>query len=100
MEGINRNSRSKHTKQTTMGIFGNSEENDIDQKGSIQNNISFTESVTTYGNEVVILLSIIAGVKVFEVIIYAYKTFRRNLKRNLTEKPGNGGNLSNSRLEI
>lgn len=68
-----------------MGIFGNSEENDIDQKGSIQNNISFTESVTTYGNEVVILLGIIATIRVFEFIVFAYKAFRRSLKRKLAE---------------
>lgn len=72
-----------------MGIFGDSEENDIDQKGSIQNNISFTESISTYGNEVVILLGIIAAIKIFEVIIYSYKTFRRNLKKKLATKPGN-----------
>lgn len=74
-----------------MGIFGDSEENDIDQKGSIQNNIQFTETVITYGHEVVILLGIIAGIKIFEVIIFAYKTFRRNLKNKLIVKPGNGG---------
>lgn len=72
-----------------MGIFGDSEENNIDQKGSIQNNIAITETVTTYGNEVVILLGIIAGIKVFEVIIFAYKTFRRNLKKKLIVRPTN-----------
>lgn len=72
-----------------MGLFGDSEENNIDQKGSIQNNISFTESVTHYGNEVVILLGIIAAVKIFEIIIFVYKTFRRNLKRKLIDKPKN-----------
>lgn len=74
-----------------MGIFGDSEETHIDQKGSIQTNIAFTESVTTYGNEVVILLGITTTIKVIEVIIFAYKTFRRNLKKKLNVRPGNGG---------
>lgn len=69
-----------------MGIFGDSEETNIDQKGSIQTSISFTESVTTYGNEVVILLGIIAAVKIFEVIMFAYKTCRRDLKKKLTAR--------------
>lgn len=77
-----------------MGLFGDSEENNIDQKGSIQNNIQFTETVSTYGNEVVILLGIIAGIKVFEVIVYLYKTFRRNIKRELIEKPKNNSGSS------
>lgn len=76
-----------------MGLFGSSEENDIDNKGSIQNSISIGETVTTYGNELVILLGIICGIKVFEVLIYAYKTFRRGLKRSLNDRSGgDGGN--------
>lgn len=71
-----------------MGIFGSSEETDIDNKGSIQNTISIGETVETYGNELVILLGIISGIKVFEVIMYAYRTFRRSLKRAINDRAG------------
>lgn len=69
-----------------MGIFGSSEENEIDNKGQIQNTISIGETVETYGNELVILLGIISGVKMFEVIMYAYRTFRRSLKRAINDR--------------
>lgn len=69
-----------------MGIFGSSEETDIDNKGQIQNTISIGETVASYGNELVILLAIISGIKIFEVIMYSYRTFRRSLKRTLSER--------------
>lgn len=69
-----------------MGIFGSSEENDIDNKGSIQSTISIGETVETYGNELVIMLSIISGIKILEVMVYFYRTFRRNLKRTLNKR--------------
>lgn len=69
-----------------MAIFGSSEENDIDNKGQIQNTISIGETVATYGNELVILLGIIAGIKIFEVLMYAYRTFRRSIKRAINDR--------------
>lgn len=76
-----------------MGIFGSSEETDIDNKGSVQNTISIGETVATYGNELVILLGIISGIKIFEVIMYAYRTFRRSLKRAVSERAGAAGEV-------
>lgn len=76
-----------------MGIFGSSEETDIDNKGSVQNTISIGETVATYGNELVILLGIISGIKIFEVIMYAYRTFRRSLKRAVSERPTAAGDV-------
>lgn len=78
-----------------MGFFGSSEETDIDNKGQIhnQNTISIGETVATYGNELVILLGIISGIKIFEVIMYAYRTFRRSLKRTLGDRPGAAGEV-------
>lgn len=73
-----------------MGFFGSSEENDIDTKGQIQNSISIGETVTTYGNELVILLGVISGIKVFEVVMYAYRVCRRSLKRSLNKRNGGG----------
>lgn len=72
-----------------MGIFGDSEENNVDQKGSVLTNITFTKTVSEYGNEMVILLGIIAGIKVFEVIIFTYKSFRRNMKKKFVNKDKN-----------
>lgn len=69
-----------------MGIFGSSEETEIDNKGSVQNTIAIGESVKTYGNELVILLAIISGVKIFEVLMYTYRAFRRSLKKNLSSR--------------
>lgn len=69
-----------------MGFFGSSEETDIDNKGSVQNTISIGETVATYGKELVILLGIISGIKIFEVTMYAYRTFRRSLKRAVSER--------------
>lgn len=87
------NSYRRHIKAFDMAIFGSSEENDIDNKGQIQNSISIGETVTTYGNELVILLAIISGIKIFEVMMYAYRTFRRSLKKTLSRRSDAADNV-------
>lgn len=69
-----------------------SKESNTENQGQVQNNIAIGKPVEVHNQENTILLGIICGIKVLEVVIYFYKSFRRNLKRNL--RPANGLNLA------
>lgn len=73
-----------------MGESSSKEEN-TENKGQVQNNIAIGEPVEVHNQKSTILLAIICVIKVLEVLIYFYKSFRRNLKKNL--RPANGINM-------
>lgn len=64
-----------------MGLFGSDESNE--NSGKIQNSISINDTVTTYGNELTMLLAIIVGIKIIETAIFLQKSLCRRIRKNL-----------------
>lgn len=74
-----------------MGGSSSKEETNTENKGQVQNNIAIGKPpLEVHNMENTILLGVICVIKVLEVVIYFYKSFRRNLKKNL--RPINGAN--------
>lgn len=69
---------------SVMGGSSSKEGKNVENSGAVQNNINIGKTMEVHNWENTILLSIICAIKIVEVLIYAYKSFRRNLKRNLS----------------
>lgn len=66
-----------------MGGSSSKEEGKTENSGAVQNNITVGKTMEVHNTENSILLGIICAIKVLEILIYLYKSFRRSLKRNL-----------------
>lgn len=77
-----------------MGGSSSKEEQTVENSGAVQNNIHVqTRPMEVHNSENTILLGIICTIKILEMIIYLFKSFRRSLKRNLTVT-NNGANAA------
>lgn len=73
-----------------MGGSSWKEGSNTENSGQVQNNISIGKTMEVLNRENTILLGIICVIKLMEVLIYFFKAFRRNLKKNL--QPANQQN--------
>lgn len=71
-----------------MGGSSSKGDTKTENSGQVQNSISFNDTMQTYGSEVVVLLSVIVLIKIFEMFIFIYKGCRRNMKRELEKQNG------------
>lgn len=65
----------------TMGLFGSSEEQNIDNKGEVNNNVIVQNPVTIQSEEMVTLLGIICILKITEFIYVCFKAYQRYVKK-------------------
>lgn len=72
-----------------MGGSSSKEEQNVQNSGSVHNNITIGKPMEVHNQENTILLAILCTIKILEMVIYVYKSFRRGLKRNLisTHRP-------------
>lgn len=80
------NSLSKHI---DMGGSSTKEESNVENNGSVQNNITIGKTMEVHNRENTILLGILVAIKILEMLIYVYKSFRRSLKRNIITRTRN-----------
>lgn len=68
-----------------IGMGGSSSKDESNVEGnSVQNNISFGKTMEVHNRENSILLGIICAIKILEILIYLFKSFRRSVMRNLS----------------
>lgn len=63
---------------------GSSSKQETENSGQVQNTISvntISDTVHTYGTEIIMLLSAIVLIKILELFIFIYKSYRRQLRR-------------------
>lgn len=71
-----------------MGGSSSKEEKNTENSGAVQNNIHVNNKpMEVHNSENTILLGIICTIKLLEMVIYIYKSFRRSLKKNLANNP-------------
>lgn len=68
---------------TKMGGSSSKETQNVENSGQVQNNIHINKTMEVHNAENSMLLGIICAIKVLEVVIFVYKSFRRGLKRKL-----------------
>lgn len=71
-----------------MGFFGSSEEKEVDTTGTVNNNM-VVNTVDVSSDEITTLLSILVVIKVIELLLYIYKSWRNGLKRRFGNGAGN-----------
>lgn len=76
-----------------MGGSSSKDEKNTENSGAVQNNIHVGKPMEVHNSENSILLGIICAIKILEMIIYLFKSFRRSLKRNLNAN-NNGANAA------
>lgn len=64
-----------------MGFFGSSEEQTLESTGEVNNNVIVGNSVDVKSDEIVTLLTIIAVVKVVELLYIGVRSYQRHLKK-------------------
>jgi hypothetical protein len=76
-----------------MGWFGSSEENDIDNKGSVNSNITITETVPIHNDHLITLLYIIAIIKCLEFFYILFKSYNKMNKKKYLNRAASINNL-------
>lgn len=67
-------------------LFGSSEENDIDTKGAITNNVSIADTVQVHNDHVVWILYLIAVIKCIEILYILFKAHNKNSKKKYIKR--------------
>lgn len=71
-----------------MGSRTSSEEKKtVDTTGNVNNNVVIQEPVPVETQEIVILLSIITTIKIFELLIFLYKQHVKGIKKKFDKNP-------------
>lgn len=65
-------------------LWGSDEEKHIENSGGVTNKVVIGNKVGIINIEMLILLAIICGIKIFEVICYIYRRHYHNLKKKVS----------------
>ena len=71
--------------------MGSSNSKVSDNNGEIVNNIEIANTEDFQSKEQTILLGIIAAVKIFEVILFIFRTYNKTMKKKLNARGNQNG---------
>lgn len=63
-----------------------SKEENVKNDGQVQNNVTIGHTVDVSSNEIVILLAMICAIKLIELAVYLFRSFKKDLKKKVREK--------------